>query len=74
MWKLQRPSPLNSPTAFCTSALGKQALRATRKQHEHDFLIAIDGLVLRGQIDLWFEHNRDLILVDYKTDQLRQSD
>ena len=57
---------------FLTSALGKQALRATRKQHEHDFLIAIDGLVLRGQIDLWFEHNRDLILVDYKTDQLRR--
>ena len=57
---------------FLTSALGKQALRATRKQHEHDFLIAIDGLVLRGQIDLWFEHNRELILVDYKTDQLRK--
>jgi ATP-dependent exoDNAse (exonuclease V) beta subunit len=57
---------------FLTSSLGKQALRATRKQHEHDFLIAIDGLVLRGQIDLWFEHNRDLILVDYKTDQLRR--
>jgi ATP-dependent helicase/nuclease subunit A len=57
---------------FLTSALGKQSLRATRKQHEHDFLIAIDGLVLRGQIDLWFEHNRDLILVDYKTDQLRR--
>ena len=54
------------------SALAKLALRATRKQHEHDFVIAMDGLVLRGQIDLWFEHNRELILVDYKTDQMRK--
>lgn len=57
---------------FLTSALGKQSQRAVRKQHEHDFVIAIEGLVLRGQIDLWFEQNRDLILVDYKTDQLRK--
>ena len=57
---------------FLTSALGKRALRATRKQHEHEFVIAIEGLVLRGQIDLWFEQNRELILVDYKTDQLRK--
>ena len=72
--------PVEAPSAesveladrFLTSALGKQASRATRKQHEYDFLIAIDGLVLRGQIDLWFEHNRELILVDYKTDQLRK--
>jgi CRISPR/Cas system-associated exonuclease Cas4 (RecB family) len=26
---------------------------------------------LRGQIDLWFEHNRELVLVDYKTDRVR---
>jgi ATP-dependent exoDNAse (exonuclease V) beta subunit len=56
---------------FHTSPLGKRALKAARKQHEYDFVVALDGLVLRGQIDLWFEHNRELILVDYKTDQVR---
>src|SRR5690606_32826121 len=70
--------PVEAPAAeavelanhFRVSPLGKRALRATRKQHEHDFLISVDGLVLRGQIDLWFEHNRELILVDYKTDKV----
>ena len=56
---------------FLTSALSKRASRATRKEHEYDFLVSIDGLVLRGQIDLWFEQNRELILVDYKTDRVR---
>lgn len=56
---------------FRTSALGKRALRATRLEHEYDFVVSIDQLVLRGQIDLWFEHNRELILVDYKTDRIR---
>ena len=57
---------------FTTSALGRRALRAGRKRHEHDFVMAIEELVLRGQIDLWFEHGRDLILIDYKTDHVRK--
>ncbi len=71
---VEQPAPEASELAdrFRNSALAKQAMRATRKQHEHDFVIAMDGLVLRGQIDLWFEHNRELILVDYKTDQMRK--
>ncbi|HYP08507.1 MAG TPA: 3'-5' exonuclease, partial [Bryobacteraceae bacterium] len=56
---------------FTTSPLARRALRASRKEHEYDFLISIDDLILRGQIDLWFEHNRELILVDYKTDSVR---
>ena len=57
---------------FLTSDLGKRALRATHIGREYDFLVSIDGLVLRGQIDLWFEQNRELILIDYKTDQARK--
>src|SRR5262249_21647449 len=33
-----------------------------------DFLLAVEDVVLRGQIDLWFEDKGELILVDYKTD------
>lgn len=29
----------------------------------------IEGVLLRGQIDLWFEHDGRLVVVDYKTDR-----
>jgi ATP-dependent exoDNAse (exonuclease V) beta subunit len=54
---------------FRTSALGKRSARASRIAHEWDFVMEVAGLVLRGQVDLWFEHNRELIVVDYKTDR-----
>jgi ATP-dependent helicase/nuclease subunit A len=66
------PDAVDLADRFRTSQLAKRALRASRKQHEHDFVISIEGLVLRGQIDLWFEHNRDIVLIDYKTDQVRR--
>jgi ATP-dependent exoDNAse (exonuclease V) beta subunit len=53
---------------FRQSALGARAARATRSEREFDFLMAVDGLVLRGQVDLWFEEGGELMLVDYKTD------
>lgn len=56
---------------FRMSALGRRAEKATRKAHESDFVMAVGDLVLRGQIDLWFESNRELVLVDYKTDQVK---
>jgi ATP-dependent helicase/nuclease subunit A len=64
-------TPLASELAdrFRTSALGKRSLRAVNKAFEWDFLMEVAGVVLRGQIDLWFEHNRELVLVDYKTDR-----
>ena len=36
--------------------------------------LAIEDLVLRGQIDLWFEEGGELILVDYKTDDVQARD
>jgi CRISPR/Cas system-associated exonuclease Cas4 (RecB family) len=54
---------------FRMSPLGKRSLRASRSGHEWDFVMEVAGIVLRGQIDLWFEHNRELILIDYKTDR-----
>ncbi len=55
---------------FRQSALGRRAARAGRVQRESDFLIAIEDLVIRGQIDLWFEEGGELVIVDYKTDSV----
>jgi ATP-dependent exoDNAse (exonuclease V) beta subunit len=60
--------------AFHESDLGRRAARATRIEREFDFVMAIEGMVLRGQIDLWFEENGELVLVDYKTDDMRSRD
>jgi ATP-dependent helicase/nuclease subunit A len=53
---------------FTASELGQRAARATRLEREFDFLLHLEGIVLRGQIDLWFEESDELVLVDYKTD------
>ena len=60
--------------AFHASELGRRAARATRIEREFDFLIEIEDVVLRGQIDLWFEEAGELVLVDYKTDEIKTRD
>ena len=57
--------------AFHASELGRRAARASRIEREFDFVMAIENVVLRGQIDLWFEESGELILVDYKTDDIK---
>jgi CRISPR-associated protein Cas4 len=52
---------------FDASILGRRVARASRAEHEFDLLFAIEDVVLRGQIDLWFEEGGELILVDYKS-------
>ncbi len=65
------PSPdaeaLRLDEVFRQSALGKRAARATRLEREFDFLIAVEDLVIVGQVDLWFEEAGELVVVDYKT-------
>jgi ATP-dependent exoDNAse (exonuclease V) beta subunit len=53
---------------FRESALGKRVARAARVEREFDFLMAVEGLVMSGQVDLWFEEGGELAIVDYKTD------
>ncbi len=55
---------------FRRSELGRRAGRAGCIEREFDFLMEQDDVVLRGQIDLWFEEGGELILVDYKTDDV----
>ncbi len=56
--------------AFHGSELGQRAARASRSGREYAFLFALDDVVLRGQIDLWFEEGGEVVLVDYKTDHV----
>jgi ATP-dependent exoDNAse (exonuclease V) beta subunit len=54
---------------FRSSDLGRRAEAATRIEREFDFLFETDDVVVRGQIDLWFEEGGEVVLVDYKTDR-----
>ena len=54
---------------FTNSELGRLAARADRIEREFDFMFYLEDVVLRGQIDLWFQESGKLILVDYKTDR-----
>jgi ATP-dependent exoDNAse (exonuclease V) beta subunit len=64
------PDTMKLAEAFRMSELGRRAARATRIEREFDFLLAMEDVVLRGQIDLWFEEGGELIVVDYKTDDV----
>ena len=53
---------------FEASEWGLRAAWAQRVEREFDFLFEIDDVILRGQVDLWFEEAGELVIVDYKTD------
>ncbi|MGH9648588.1 MAG: UvrD-helicase domain-containing protein [Bryobacteraceae bacterium] len=54
---------------FQSSDLGRRAQSASRIEREFDFLFETDDVIVRGQIDLWFEEGGELVIVDYKTDR-----
>ena len=64
------PEALRLAEVFRQSPLGRRAAQAPRVEREFDFLMALDGLVLSGQVDLWFEEDGELTIVDYKTDSV----
>ena len=55
---------------FVNGDLGHRAAASPRVAREWAFIADIDGAIVRGSIDLWFEENGDLHLVDYKTDDV----
>jgi CRISPR/Cas system-associated exonuclease Cas4 (RecB family) len=69
---IQSPSreALRLVEVFRAGPLGQRAARAKRVEREFDFLMAVEDLVIRGQIDLWFEEGGELVIVDYKTDSV----
>lgn len=52
---------------FRNSRLGMRVSAARRAEREFDFLVEIDGTLVRGVIDLWFEDSAGITLIDYKT-------
>ncbi len=54
---------------FLESELARRVRRADWVEREFDFLLEVEGVLLRGQIDLWFEEQGRLVVVDYKTDR-----
>ncbi|MFY9726143.1 MAG: UvrD-helicase domain-containing protein [Bryobacteraceae bacterium] len=59
---------------FRNSSLGRRAAAATRLEREFGFLMAVNDLVIRGQVDLWFEDGVELVIVDYKTDAVNPAE
>ena len=55
---------------FHSSPLAARIKRAVHVEREFDFVMEIEEIVIRGQIDLWFEEDGELVLVDYKTGHL----
>ena len=53
---------------FRKGPIGRRLAQAARVEREFDFLLAIEELVIRGQVDLWFEQDGEICIVDYKTD------
>ncbi len=64
------PDALTLADQFRKSPLGRRAAAANPIEREFDFLMEVENLVLRGQIDLWFEDRGKIVLVDYKTDRV----
>ncbi|MCC6343007.1 MAG: UvrD-helicase domain-containing protein [Bryobacterales bacterium] len=62
------PEAITLAARFHASPLGRRLENASRLGREYDFLIELEEMILRGQIDLWFEESGELILVDYKSD------
>ncbi|MDR3698444.1 MAG: UvrD-helicase domain-containing protein [Candidatus Sulfopaludibacter sp.] len=55
---------------FRRGPIARRLLQATRIEREFDFLLAVEDLVIRGQVDLWFEQGGEICIVDYKTDNV----
>jgi ATP-dependent exoDNAse (exonuclease V) beta subunit len=62
---------------FEASALGRRVAQARRVEREQEFLVLLgdrgETRLLRGQIDLWFEEGGEIVVVDYKTDEVKAS-
>ena len=55
---------------FDGSPLGRRAAAAVRSAREWDFIVDLDGTLVSGSVDLWFEEQDAIHIVDYKTDDV----
>ncbi|HVW10916.1 MAG TPA: UvrD-helicase domain-containing protein [Bryobacteraceae bacterium] len=65
------PQARELAAVFRRSELGRRAEAACRSEREWAFIGDIDGTIVRGTIDLWFEaEDGGIHIVDYKTDEV----
>jgi ATP-dependent exoDNAse (exonuclease V) beta subunit len=67
------PEAVRLAGVFRQSGLGRRVAKASRVEREFDFLMSVEDLVIRGQVDLWFLEGGELVIVDYKTDDVTAS-
>jgi hypothetical protein len=70
-----KPGPFSAEVTamaetFGRSDLARRAAKSPRVEREWEFVKDIDGMLVRGSIDLWFEESGEAVLVDYKTDDV----
>ncbi len=53
---------------FLKSDLGQRVASSPRVAREWAFIADMDGTMVRGTVDLWFEEDGEFHVVDYKTD------
>lgn len=59
---------------FIKSDIGKRIKKSQNIYQEESFIDSYDGTLLSGVIDLFFEEDNHLVLLDYKTDSVRKED
>lgn len=57
---------------FLQSEFGQRIRNAQKIYKEESFVMNYDGSVLSGTVDLFFEEENHIVLVDYKTDHIPQ--
>jgi CRISPR/Cas system-associated exonuclease Cas4 (RecB family) len=70
----QDPEARRLADVFLRSDLGRRAATSPRSAREWDFIVEVHGVLVRGTVDLWFEEDGEIHLVDYKTDDVRLDD
>ncbi len=61
---------------FVQSDIGKRAASAVesgRARREQPFVFEYEGQLIQGIIDMYFEEDGELVLIDYKTDRVNKS-
>ncbi len=59
---------LELANVFRESDLGRRSAGARTAEREWEFIADMGGTLVRGSVDLWFEEDGEIQLVDYKTD------
>jgi ATP-dependent helicase/nuclease subunit A len=65
---------LSLADAFLASPIGKEASGAQRRSSEAEFILPLadengEAILVKGKIDLIYEHNGRCVIVDFKTDR-----